>query len=62
MCFTLALFGGSYFGSIFMLVPFYLCKPILVSLDQQPSCGTWLTLPAVLLETMFGVKVIPLYR
>lgn len=62
MYFTLALFGGSYSGSIFMLVPFYFCKPILVSLDQQQSCGTWLTLPAVLLETVFGVKVIPLYR
>lgn len=56
------MFGGSYFRSIFMLVPFYFCKPILVSLDQQPSCGTWLTLPVALLETMFGVKVIPFYR
>lgn len=62
MYFTLALFAGSYSGSIFMPVPFYFCKPILVSLDQQPSCGTWLTLPVALLETVFDVKVIPLYR
>ncbi|XP_077699831.1 lysocardiolipin acyltransferase 1 isoform X2 [Canis aureus] len=59
--FILTLFWGSFFGSIFMLGPFLplmFVSPSWYRWINNRLVATWLTLPAALLETMFGVKVI----
>ncbi|XP_015991561.1 lysocardiolipin acyltransferase 1 [Rousettus aegyptiacus] len=59
--FILTLFGGSFFGSIFMLGPFLplvFVNPSWYRWINNRIVATWLTLPVALLETVFGVKVI----
>lgn len=59
--FIVVLFLGSFFGSIFMLGPFLplmLISPSWYRWINNRLVATWLTLPAALLETLFGVKVI----
>jgi lysocardiolipin and lysophospholipid acyltransferase len=59
--FILTLFGGSFFGSIFMLgpiLPLMFVNPSWYRWINNRLVATWLTLPVALLETVFGVKVI----
>ncbi|XP_029793867.1 lysocardiolipin acyltransferase 1 isoform X2 [Suricata suricatta] len=59
--FILTLFWGSFFGSIFMLGPFLplmFVNPSWYRWINDRLVAAWLTLPAALLETVFGVKVI----
>ncbi|XP_068009806.1 lysocardiolipin acyltransferase 1 isoform X1 [Melanerpes formicivorus] len=59
--FALALFLGSFFGSIFMLGPFLplmLVSPAWYRRITDCIVATWLTLPVALLEMVFGAKVV----
>ncbi|KAM9062586.1 lysocardiolipin acyltransferase 1 isoform X1 [Sarcophilus harrisii] len=59
--FMIALFLGSFFGSIFMLapcLPLMFIKPSFYRRINNRLVATWLTLPVALLETIFRVKVI----
>ncbi|KAJ8289601.1 hypothetical protein GJAV_G00003230 [Gymnothorax javanicus] len=59
--FVLALFLGSFFGSIFMLGPFLplmLISPAWYRWLTDRIVATWLTLPVALLELVFKVKVV----
>ncbi|XP_041420156.1 lysocardiolipin acyltransferase 1 isoform X3 [Xenopus laevis] len=59
--FVLALFLGSFFGSIFMLGPFLplmLVSPRWYRWITDRIVATWLTLPVALLELVFGAKVV----
>ncbi|OCT79507.1 hypothetical protein XELAEV_18026316mg [Xenopus laevis] len=59
--FVLALFLGSFFGSIFMLGPFLplmLVSPSWYRWITDRIVATWLTLPVALLELVFGAKVV----
>ncbi|XP_069881413.1 lysocardiolipin acyltransferase 1 isoform X1 [Dipodomys merriami] len=59
--FILTLFGGSFFGSIFMLgptIPLMFINPSWYRWISNRLVATWLTLPVALLETIFGVKVV----
>ncbi|XP_048209146.1 lysocardiolipin acyltransferase 1 [Perognathus longimembris pacificus] len=59
--FILTLFGGSFFGSIFMLgpiIPLVFINPSWYRWISNRLVATWLTLPVALLETIFGVKVV----
>ncbi|KAM4866652.1 lysocardiolipin acyltransferase 1 isoform 2-T9 [Thomomys bottae] len=59
--FILTLFGGSFFGSIFMLgpiLPLMFINPSWYRWISNRLVATWLTLPVALLETIFGVKVV----
>uniref|UniRef100_A0A7M4EMD5 Lysocardiolipin acyltransferase 1 n=1 Tax=Crocodylus porosus TaxID=8502 RepID=A0A7M4EMD5_CROPO len=59
--FLLALFLGSFFGSIFMLGPFLplmFVSPTWYRWIVDRIVATWLTLPVALLEMVFGAKVV----
>ncbi|XP_054894622.1 lysocardiolipin acyltransferase 1 [Poeciliopsis prolifica] len=59
--FILALFLGSFFGSIVMLGPFLplmLLSPAWYRWLTDRIVATWITLPVSLLELVFGVKVV----
>ncbi|KAG8444438.1 hypothetical protein GDO86_009569 [Hymenochirus boettgeri] len=59
--FVLALFLGSFFGSIFMLGPFIplmFLSPSWYRWITDRIVATWLTLPVALLELVFGAKVV----
>ncbi|XP_042327904.1 lysocardiolipin acyltransferase 1 [Sceloporus undulatus] len=59
--FVLALFLGSFFGSIFMLSPFLplmFVSPAWYRWITDRVVATWLTLPVALLEIVFGAKVV----
>ncbi|XP_051471288.1 lysocardiolipin acyltransferase 1 isoform X3 [Apus apus] len=59
--FVLALFLGSFFGSIFMLGPFLplmFISPAWYRWITDRVVATWLTLPVALLEMVFGAKVV----
>ncbi|XP_009989644.1 PREDICTED: lysocardiolipin acyltransferase 1 [Tauraco erythrolophus] len=59
--FVLALFLGSFFGSIFMLGPFLplmFISPAWYRWITDCVVATWLTLPVALLEMVFGAKVV----
>ncbi|XP_019382577.1 PREDICTED: lysocardiolipin acyltransferase 1 [Gavialis gangeticus] len=59
--FLLALFLGSFFGSIFMLSPFLplmFVSPAWYRWIVDRIVATWLTLPVALLEMVFGAKVV----
>ncbi|XP_035759531.1 lysocardiolipin acyltransferase 1 isoform X2 [Egretta garzetta] len=59
--FVLALFLGSFFGSIFMLGPFLplmFISPAWYRWITDCIVATWLTLPVALLEMVFGAKVV----
>ncbi|XP_062980220.1 lysocardiolipin acyltransferase 1 isoform X1 [Elgaria multicarinata webbii] len=59
--FVLALFLGSFFGSIFMLgplLPLMFVSPAWYRWITDRVVATWLTLPVALLEMVFGAKVV----
>ncbi|XP_034967375.1 lysocardiolipin acyltransferase 1 [Zootoca vivipara] len=59
--FVLALFLGSFFGSIFMLgplLPLMFFSPSWYRWITDRVVATWLTLPVALLEIVFGAKVV----
>ncbi|KAM9297204.1 lysocardiolipin acyltransferase 1 isoform 2-T4 [Morus bassanus] len=59
--FVLALFLGSFFGSVFMLGPFLplmFISPAWYRWITDCIVATWLTLPVALLEMVFGAKVV----
>ncbi|KAJ7340993.1 hypothetical protein JRQ81_004457 [Phrynocephalus forsythii] len=59
--FVLALFLGSFFGSIFMLaplLPLMFVSPAWYRWISDRVVATWLTLPVALLEIVFGSKVV----
>nr|XP_060610125.1 lysocardiolipin acyltransferase 1 isoform X3 [Anolis sagrei ordinatus] len=59
--FVLALFLGSFFGSIFMLaplLPLMFVSPAWYRWITDRVVATWLTLPVALLEIVFGAKVV----
>uniref|UniRef100_G1N1C5 Phospholipid/glycerol acyltransferase domain-containing protein n=1 Tax=Meleagris gallopavo TaxID=9103 RepID=G1N1C5_MELGA len=59
--FVVALFLGSFFGSIFMLGPFLplmFISPAWYRWITDRIVATWLTLPVALLEMVFGAKVV----
>ncbi|XP_063160486.1 lysocardiolipin acyltransferase 1 isoform X3 [Candoia aspera] len=59
--FVLALFLGSFFGSIFMLgplLPLMYVSPAWYRWITDRVVATWLTLPVALLEMVFGAKVV----
>nr|XP_020648776.1 lysocardiolipin acyltransferase 1 isoform X2 [Pogona vitticeps] len=59
--FVLALFLGSFFGSIFMLgplLPLMFISPAWYRWITDRVVATWLTLPVALLEIVFGSKVV----
>ncbi|XP_059696858.1 lysocardiolipin acyltransferase 1 isoform X3 [Haemorhous mexicanus] len=61
MYFALALFLGSFFGSIFMLGPFLplmFISPAWYRWITDCIVATWLTLPVALLEMVCGAKVV----